>query len=107
VYQNHVGSGFTSTGQLNAMILPAPLYLTSNPNAQIEVLDLSEYADLFEELDKCFPVEEVDVYDDDELPTEECNSRAFLEVMEVGGYKVSVARSIDDLRKINPTVFFR
>lgn len=36
---------------------------------------------------------------------EETNSNSFLEVQTVGSYSVSIAKSLDDLHRIDPSVF--
>jgi len=82
----------------NAMILPAPLH-TGNP---IKLLDLST-GFTFEDCHACFPKP---------APTRMARSRGkksandeYLEVFTVGAYNVSIAENLDDLRRIDPSVF--
>jgi len=110
VYQNSVDSDESfnvpteksAKNTLNAMILPAPL----RQNSKIAVLDLSKLNDLFKELDRCFPEEEVARSSRMEASDElNGSSRSYLPVQSVGAYKISLASNISDLRRIDPNVF--
>ena len=82
-----------------AMILPIPA-------GPVEMVDLSAFADIFVELNKAFP----------KPPARRSKGRSrggdrslmldsFLEVQAVGSYSVSVAPSLEDLQRIDPSVF--
>ncbi len=71
------------------MILPCPL----KPGSKIQLLDLSNGAFDFKELESAFPSNKL-----------KRRSRS-LEVFEIGAYNISVALSLDDLTRINTKVF--
>lgn len=85
----------------NAMVLPAPL----KPNATLRLLDFSQDSFSFTDLDDWFPK----IYS----PVRSAMARgalmqmnsAYLEVESVGNYLISVAHSLDDLDRIDPSVF--
>jgi len=97
VYENTVESIDNGTQQ-NAMILPAPLLDKEGHN--VELIDLSGEANegFFDKLNTCFP-------SIDKGRSKSSVSRGYLEVKAVGCYNVSVARNLEDLRRIDPSVF--
>eukprot|EP00003_Mantamonas_plastica_P025901 TRINITY_DN5160_c0_g2_i2.p1 TRINITY_DN5160_c0_g2~~TRINITY_DN5160_c0_g2_i2.p1 ORF type:complete len:309 (-),score=97.39 TRINITY_DN5160_c0_g2_i2:198-1124(-) len=103
VYANEV-----TTSDPNAMILPVPV--TANQpdedNHGIEFIDLSEYVEVFDNLAElvAFTGEDSDD-DDDEGFDSSSSSRAFLEVKQVGSFKVSVVPTLDDFDRLNQDVF--
>jgi hypothetical protein len=96
-YENIVNVGNDKITTSNAMILPLPL----KQGESIELIDLSKYPTFFADCENCFK------------ETKKSNSRGmskgvsndYLEVKQIGGYKCSVAESLDDILKINPNVF--
>ncbi len=83
-------------GQGNAMILPVP---TSNP---IELVDMSGVPNFFEKMDNLFPRERsrgVNMFKSAPL------SKSLLTVHKVGSYEVSVAPTVDDISRVDPSVF--
>lgn len=89
VYSNNVAN--KSTG--NAMVLPV-----LNPES-VKFYNLENNADFFKKCeyyfeDKCLTLG----YTDNE-------SRGFLEVKNVGSYKVSLAHNLDDIKRVDKTVF--
>lgn len=86
--------------ETNAMILPAPL---KDESRDIQLVDLSKPGSFsFDNCEKCFP----------QPPPRELRSRKAkekrsgkLEVVAVGAYNVSVAKSIEDLHRIDENVF--
>jgi len=85
----------------NAMILPVPL---RSEESDVELLDLSKGAFKFDDCDKCFPKKI--------QPQQQClSSRSSapksskLEVIAVGAYNMSIAKNLDDLYRIDETVF--
>jgi hypothetical protein len=85
----------------NAMILPCPLKAGST----VQLLDLSKDAFRFDSLQACFPVFV-------EQEREKSRGRSALhghakklEVHQVGAYQMSVALSLPDLARIDPSVF--
>jgi len=79
----------------NAMILPVP-FIDS-----VIFHDLSEYSKLFDDCNNCFYKHE----------TKSLKSFSYgfttnnLEVFNVGSYKVSIAKKIEDLKRADPSVF--
>jgi hypothetical protein len=89
---------------LNAMILPCPL----RAGSEVQLIDLSLHRDLFSKLDECFPRPRTKSaskgvrksVDDNEEDEDEP-----LEVHVVGGYSVSVAPTLRDLRRVDAKTF--
>lgn len=83
----------------NAMILPVPF-----PNT-VRFHDLSNYTNFFDDCDNCFLKPKLkslsNSYGVDGFST---NSKT-LEVFNVGSYQVSLAKSLDDLQRVNKSVF--
>lgn len=95
IYQNEV---VTKVEENQAMILP---FVGSN----CELVDMSNYDDFFEKLGKLFinpltRAKEMKIYKDIPL----CMG-SFLPVQSVGSYKCSVAKNLNDLLRIDPSVF--
>lgn len=80
----------------NAMILPVPA-----PADSIQLIDMTEYPLFFDDLRDIF--RERTRGFTKSLPA--AATLDYLEVMDVGSYKVSVASTIEDLNRINPNVF--
>lgn len=76
----------------NAMILPVP-----NPDTII-FHDLSEYKDIFNDCRKSF----VALF---KSRSKKSSNSTTLEVIDVGSYKVSIAKSLDDLKFVDTDVF--
>eukprot|EP01080_Neovahlkampfia_damariscottae_P004867 gene4867-8461_t len=89
-YQNFVTAKEKNN---NAMILPFPLV----EGEKLDLIDLSKYKDLFKNCKNSF--------NDSTMRSSGSRSSNFLEVQQVGGYKVSVANNIGEILKINPSVF--
>jgi hypothetical protein len=79
----------------NAMILPAPAATAD----QVGLIDMSEAADFFDDIDKVFEPLTLGT------KSRSIDTNSFLEVHEVGSYLVSIASSLDDLDRVNPAVF--
>lgn len=94
VYANAVDN---STPQ-NAMILPYP-----SPES-IRFHDLSDYKDIFQDCAKSFRPKTMNLSASRSIYLSSKGSSS-LAVFQVGSYNVSVANSIDDLRRINRNVF--
>ena len=94
VYSNNVAN----ISNNNAMILPVPYPQT------VKFHDLTNYENLFDDCKKCFefPVYESHVFTNDTLSMNIANS---LEVFNVGGYQVSLAMSLNDIKRVNSNVF--
>jgi hypothetical protein len=90
VYSNHVENSYSN----NAMILPIP-----NPKS-LKFIDLSNYSDIFDDCLKCFgPLRNT-------FSANLSNSKNnYLKVFDVGSYSVSIVYSLDDLYKIDKSVF--
>ena len=93
-----------STEPTPAMILPFPAH---DPNSKVDLIDLHTNKTLFADLDQCFPRFEAPPKN-----LREGKSRLAaplsshkLAVERVGSYNISVAYSIDDLRRIDESVF--
>lgn len=95
VYSNFVNNISDS----NAMVLPVPL-----PNS-IQFIDLKEYPNLFEDCASCF----YNPYKSRSLnfSTNSYNSRDDkpLEVFNVGSYQVSLAKSLEQISRVDSRVF--
>lgn len=94
IYSNDVNSINNS-----AMILPV-----LNPQS-IQFHDLTEYEDFFEDCDECFKLRNQlkskgMCFSSDCFDENDC-----LDVIDVGSYKVSVANSLEDLKRIDTNVF--
>lgn len=85
----------------NAMILPCPF----NGNDEIKLYNLEEYPNLFDDCSKCFPL----IQNKQNILRKHAGAGVYasasLEVVDVGGYKVSIAKNLDDVLKIDKTVF--
>lgn len=93
VYSNVVDNATTN----NAMILPVP-----NPGS-VKFHNLSAYAHIFEDCDKSFikmVSRSTKKYSTNSVPRE-----TTLTVFDVGSYKVSIAKSLEDIKRINTNVF--
>jgi hypothetical protein len=90
VYSNVVDNATTN----NAMILPVP-----NPGS-VKFHNLSAYAHIFEDCDKSF-IKQVSksIYNTKSV------LKNTLKVFDVGSYKVSIANSLEDIKRINTNVF--
>ena len=96
VYSNFVNN----ISESNAMVLPVPL-----PNS-VQFIDLSKYANLFEDCAGCF----YNPYKSKSfgmLSTNSYNTRDDkpLEVFNVGSYQVSLAKSLEQISRVDPRVF--
>jgi len=101
VYENLVQLD-NSAGSSNAMILPAPL---PDPSSQdIQLLDLSSTPDFFKDLELMWPTRE-SLQETNSIQSLGDLDDSLLAVQKVGGYKVSIAKTLQDLRRINPKVF--
>jgi len=83
------------------MILPCPL----KTGATITILDLSKDSFKFDRLNHYFPHEVRLVEEKKKSPVALASKAAHLAVVEVGAYLVSLANSVEDLRRIDPSVF--
>ena len=96
VYSNYVKNISNS----NAMVLPVP-----NPHS-IKFIDQSGYKNLFEDCAKCF-------YNPNALRSYSLSNSANtksrgtepLEIFNVGSYKVSLAKNIEEISRVNKSVF--
>jgi hypothetical protein len=96
VYSNFVNN----ISESNAMVLPVP-----KPNS-IQFIDLSEYSNLFEDCASCF----YNPYKSKSLnfSTNSYNSRGDdkpLEVFNVGSYQVSLAKSLEQISRVDTRIF--
>jgi len=84
----------------NAMILPVPLVNT------LKFHNLKDYKELFTDCKKCFYNSKTsESYSNLSINSFSSNSKSKLEVFNVGSYKVSVAQTIDDLERVDTSVF--
>ena len=95
VYSNFVNN----ISESNAMVLPVP-----NPNS-IQFIDLSKYANLFEDCAECF-------YNPARLQSFGITTNSYntrddkpLEVFNVGSYQVSLAKSLEQISRVDSRVF--
>jgi hypothetical protein len=95
VYSNYV----SNVSESNAMVLPVPLPQT------LQFIDLSNYANLFEDCAKCF----YNPYKSKSLSysTNSANTKDDkpLQVFNIGSYKVSVAMNLEQIEKVDSRVF--
>jgi hypothetical protein len=92
VYSNKIDNNSSK----NAMILPVPI-----PDS-IKFINLSNYKNIFEDCEKSF----YNATRSLSVPSSlSFGSRNMLEVFSVGSYNVSLAKSLDDLKKVNTNVF--
>lgn len=80
----------------NALILAVPAKAD-----EIELVDLSGHSKIFKKLHELFHPEET-MRGGEHRRTLSDDSRSYLQVREVGSYKVSVAPSFEDLDRVNP-----
>lgn len=83
----------------NAMILPAPLLDEAH---EIELLDLSKGKFDFKNCDRCFPVATPIL---NEREGRKSRQKASLQIVQLGAYKVSIAKKLSDLELVDPDVF--
>jgi len=85
----------TKGSDSNAMILPFPA-------GKVDLVDLSAYPTLFVDCKNCFPVSETI-----KLKTRgrKKKNSSHLEVLSCGSYNVSIAPTLEDLSRIDPSVF--
>jgi len=84
----------------NAMILPCPY----NGSDEIKLYNLEQYSNFFNDCSECFPKVLSADEDGGDLSFNRGASRS-LEIVEVGGYKVSIAKNLDDVLKVDKSVF--
>jgi hypothetical protein len=90
VYSNHVENSYSN----NAMILPIP-----NPKS-LKFIDLSDYSDIFDDCLKCFGnIRNTFSCDFSE------STKNSIKVFDVGSYSISIVYSLNDLYKIDKSVF--
>jgi hypothetical protein len=94
IYANEVELSLFEETPRNAMILP----VFSKEEEEIELINLENYENLFDDLGKLFPIQNT-------FGSFSTFSNDFLKVMEVGSYSVSIAQNIEELKKINPKIF--
>jgi hypothetical protein len=100
VYENNVAVG--AKAEPNAMILPLPL----GKGEKLVPVDLSKVATFFQQCEQCFEEEEeMKSSSSHRGSNKQDKSKAKLEVIDVGSYKVSLALSLDDLYRIDESVF--
>lgn len=92
VYSNNV-----TIDKPAAMILPFPNYTN-----KIELIDLSDYKNIFEDLSMYFPILKSNSFTLNSFSQSKTRS---LEVFTSGSYLVSIAKTIDDLKRVNTDVF--
>jgi len=85
----------------NAMILPCPL----KNGADVALHDLSKDTFSFKRMKLYFPEEETRSRGMVNSSSSEKAKSQHLEVHSVGAYFISIAKNVDDLRRIDPTVF--
>lgn len=116
IYENKVkrsgGSGFDDQirvpsleslkGPKNAMILPAPL----KQEHDIVMVDLSDPESFsFSDCEKCFLTARRVQKEYWQTESSRGARSAFLEVVSVGAYQVSIAKNLEDIKRIDPSVF--
>jgi hypothetical protein len=84
---------------LPAMVLPFP-----NGAAGLELVDLSQHDNFFSSLSQCFPYKQTISYTSS-TSSSSSSSSGRLAVEEVGGYRCSVARNLQDLQRVDLEVF--
>src|SRR5205085_8001751 len=94
VYANQV----QTVAKNNAMILPVP-----HPEV-VQLHDLSHYATIFDDCDKCFHHRR-DMSKDLELDSFSLQSNETLEVHQCGSYEVSIVPTFHDFHRLNPEYF--
>jgi hypothetical protein len=97
IYSNFVNNISDS----NAMVLPVPL-----PNS-IQFIDLSGYQNLFEDCAGCFYETSKSQRSYGKLTNSSFNTRDEkpLEVFNVGSYKVSLAKSLEEINRVDTKIF--
>lgn len=99
VYSNEVHMNNPQDNN-NAMILPIP-----RGYEQFKMVDLTKDPDLFKNLNRCFPsVIQMSTRNGSSLSAA-ANSADYLAVKRCGSYEFSLVPSVQDFRRINPTVF--
>eukprot|EP01121_Diplochlamys_sp_Union-15-3_P008891 TRINITY_DN2390_c0_g2_i1.p1 TRINITY_DN2390_c0_g2~~TRINITY_DN2390_c0_g2_i1.p1 ORF type:complete len:419 (-),score=18.24 TRINITY_DN2390_c0_g2_i1:26-1282(-) len=89
-----------SSGAENAMILPFP---NGGIPDCIRMVDLSKASELFTKCEEAFPRAQLMSFGN--LNDRSWSSSNYLEVLTVGSYSVSIAQNLNDLRRIDPSVF--
>lgn len=98
VYENFAINNGT---KVNAMILPV-----CNTTQHIQLLDFSDYRDIWDDCEKYFPAEVSKGFSfGGGTPRSANTSTSFLPVQRVGGYSVSIAPSIEDIKRVNSDQF--
>jgi hypothetical protein len=104
VYQNEVALPRRNTDGVNevpqAMILPCPL----SAGHDVELVDLSSVEDLFTHCEKAFPFVVSRIATESRKKIS-ASTQSYIAVQQVGGYSVSIAPTLADLRRIDPSVF--
>eukprot|EP01089_Gocevia_fonbrunei_P015827 TRINITY_DN4745_c0_g1_i2.p1 TRINITY_DN4745_c0_g1~~TRINITY_DN4745_c0_g1_i2.p1 ORF type:complete len:316 (+),score=59.13 TRINITY_DN4745_c0_g1_i2:94-1041(+) len=85
------------TTDTNAMILPFP-------GSEVELVDLSHYPTLFSDCNNCFPIlqKKQQLFYKSKRKREPTD---YLEIHSCGSYNVSIARTLPDINRIDPSVF--
>lgn len=98
IYSNYVNN---VSGETNAMVLPVPLPQT------IKFIDLSNYKNLFEDCAKCFYNPAKNLNFSTSYSTNSFNLRGEkpLQVFNVGSYKVSLAKNLEQIQRVDPKIF--
>jgi hypothetical protein len=103
-------------GKSNAMVLPFPVPKGTTtdginephkvaPNADIiRVLDFQNFTQFFAECKACFSIDE-DWGDDEDEDLCDKSEEEELEVVQIGGYNVSIARTLDFIKRIDKKIF--
>lgn len=94
-YSNSVINAVNS----NIMILPVP-----NPQT-LQFIDLTNYKDIFDICNEHFHDPNPSFNDDEGVYRLSCNSTGTLHVLNVGSYSVSVGMCLDDLLRVDKSVF--
>jgi len=103
VYENAVSTD--PKIKSNAMILPCPF---NEGDDEIRLFNLEHYPFLFKDCEECFPIIKDITHEGSRSKnkSEKLSPRSSkLEVVDVGGYKVSIGKSLEDLLKIDTSVF--
>lgn len=95
VYSNYV----SNLSESNAMVLPVPLPQT------LQFIDLSNYTNLFEDCAKCFYNASRGYNLSNSIDTYSLKNDKPLKVFNVGSYKVSVAMNLEQIGKVDKSVF--